>query len=81
MTWEVNGFGLNGFQGGDVVGQVESGTTPSYTYMYIATLLSSMPTTDSQFTLVIYLLCYRSKDQGIKMSVMKLTHVVIECCS
>ena len=47
LIWEVNGTGLNGFQGVGVVGQVESGTLPSYTY--IATLLSSKPTTDSLF--------------------------------
>ena len=53
LLWAVNGFGLNEFQNGDGVGQVESGTTPNYTYpnyTYIATLLSLKPTTDSQFT-------------------------------
>ena len=49
LLWEVNSIVLNGFQGGNIVGQVLSGTLPSYTYT--ATLLSSKPTTDSQFTL------------------------------
>ena len=48
LLWEVNSIVLNGFQGGNVVGQVLSGTTPNYTY--IATVLSLKPTTDLQFT-------------------------------
>ena len=46
--WEVNGTGLNEFQGVNIVGQVLAGTLPSYTYT--ATLLSSKPTTGGQFT-------------------------------
>ena len=51
LLWEVNGFGLNGFQGGNKVGQVLSGTTPNYTYT--ATLLSSKPTTDTLDSILI----------------------------
>ena len=48
LLWKVNGTRLNEFQGVDFVGKVFSGTKLSYTYT--ATLLSSKPTTDTQFT-------------------------------
>ena len=47
LLWEVNGTGLNGFLSGEV-GQAFSGSMPNFAYT--ASLLSSKPTTDGQFT-------------------------------